>query len=94
MAKAGHLSAPTHLAGSAHLAAAHCAAEQLAEQAGLLLAHLACDLGKIARILHPVIDAIAVHVRKADAALLCSLLEIAAQLHALLGRQAREGLLS
>src|SRR3712207_6191902 len=86
LADAAHAAATTHHpataahhpTATAHHPAAERAAQQLAEETGLLLAHLAGDLGQIARVLHAVIHAVAIHVREADAALCGALLQIPA----------------
>ncbi|QIN77819.1 hypothetical protein GBA65_04010 [Rubrobacter marinus] len=74
-------------------AAAGQAAEQAAQEARLLLLHPRRRLGQVRRVLHAVVDAVAVGVREAHPLLARGLHELLAELHPLLGRHVREDVL-
>src|SRR5687767_8107405 len=73
--------------------AAHCAAEDLAEQSRLLLVDPPRHLGKVGGILEPVVLAVHVLIGEADPELRCPLLDVPAELHSLVRRQAAERVL-
>ncbi len=79
MPNAPRNSATTHACSTAaHDPIVKRATQQLAEETRLLLTHLARHLGKIARVLHPIIHAIPIHIREIVALTLSPLLKIAA----------------
>ncbi len=74
-------------------AAAAAPPEQVTQDAGLLLLQLAGRPGQVGGILESVVDPISIEVRDVVALLPRLLLQVLAELQALLGRQPRERLL-
>src|SRR5919199_2187025 len=79
-----------HALATCSTASAERAAEQLPQDARLLLVHLTGDLGQVARVLKRLHAAL---VGKGDVLLLGLLLQVLSELHALLRVQTLEGLL-